>query len=184
MKPKSSKASKAATLRGVAACALVAAAAACGGTAPSTPTPSAAPPAAPVPAPPSTTGFAGAWSGTAQDSQGQTTVTWTLTQNGADLSGTVVTQAINPDDGSCNSCHRNKRGTVTGTLAGTSLTLTMSFAAGADGDPTPECSATMKGTVTSLSSSRVSGSYTGSDTCEGPFLDGSMQLDRRAASIP
>jgi len=152
---------------------------ACGGTSPSTPTPSAAPPPTPAPSPPATAAFAGAWTGTAQDSQGQTTVAWTLTQNGSELSGTVVTQAINPDDGSCNSCHRNKRGTVTGTLSGTTLALTMSFAAGADGDPTPACSATMTGTVTPLSSSRVSGSYAGSDTCEGLFVNGLMQLDHR-----
>src|SRR5262245_16019608 len=145
-----------------------------------------APPATdvPAPAPPVSSMFAGAWAGSARDSQGQTTVVWTLSATSTGLAGTIVTQAVNPDDGSCNSCHRNKRGTVTGTQSGSTLTLTMLFAAGADGDPTPACSATMTGTVSADTSTHVAGTYNGNDTCEGPFLNGTIQLDRRSVSIP
>ena len=72
-------------------------------------------------------------------------MTWSLTQTGTNVSGTVATQAVNPTDGSCNSCHRNKTGTFSGTIAGTALTITMFFAAGAAGDPTPACQATLTG---------------------------------------
>jgi hypothetical protein len=89
---------------------------------------------------------------------------------------TVKTEAVNPDDGSCNSCHRNKSGSVTGTIAGDTLTLTMFFAAGVHGDPTPACSATLSGSATMLAEGRVSGRYTGADTCEGPFTNGTLAM--------
>ena len=81
------------------------------------------------------------------DSQGATLVTWALTQTGTSVVGTVKTQAVNPADGSCGSCHRNKSGTFTGTISGAGMTLTMFFAAGADGDPTPACTATLMGSA-------------------------------------
>src|SRR5436309_3047635 len=108
-----------ATLMVVAASALMVFAISCAGspTVPASqpiPTPAPAPPPPPAPQ----IGFAGTWTGTGADSQGATTVAWSLTQTGSTVSGTVTTQAVNPDDGSCNSCHRNKRGSVSGTISG------------------------------------------------------------------
>jgi hypothetical protein len=122
---------------------------------------------------------AGSWNGTSTDSQGITVVDWTITQTGNAVSGTVRTNAPDPTDGSCNSCHRNKSGTVTGTVSGNILTMTLQFAAGADGDPTPICSSTMTGTATSPADGRLGGAYTGSDTCEGSFLNGSLTMTRK-----
>ena len=124
-------------------------------------------------------GFAGTWNGTGVDSQGSTTVTWSLTGTGAGVSGTVRTEAVDPNDGSCNSCHRNKSGTVSGTVAGTKLTLTMFFAAGVNGDPTPACSATVTGTASITGDGTLAGEYSGADTCEGPFTNGTLALARR-----
>jgi hypothetical protein len=121
----------------------------------------------------------GRWSGTGTDSQGVTVVEWTLVQNGTTVTGTVRTNAPDPADGSCNSCHRNKSGTVTGTVSGTQLGMTMTFAAGVDGDPTPICSATMTGTAALDASAGLGGAYTGSDTCEGAFLNGNLTMTRR-----
>jgi hypothetical protein len=121
---------------------------------------------------------AGAWSGTSVDSQGTTVVAWTLTENGTQVSGTVQTRAPDPDDGSCNACHRNKSGTFAGTIAGDVLTLNLQFAAGVAGDPTPICSATMTGSAASLGR-QLSGAYTGSDTCEGTFLNGTITMTRK-----
>ena len=140
--------------------------------APSTPAPAAPPPAS------AAIDVSGNWSGNGTDSQGPTTVVWTLTQSGSTVGGTVRTAALHPDDGSCGSCHRNKSGTVTGTLSGASLMLTMSFAAGADGDPTPECSATVSVSSMSVSSAAVAATYLGSDTCEGAFNNGTMTMHR------
>ena len=148
----------------------------CGSTAmPAAPTAPA--PAAPAPAP-ATIDVSGNWSGNGTDSQGPTTVAWTLTQSGSTVAGTVRTAALHPDDGSCGSCHRNKSGSVTGTLSGTALMLTMSFAAGGDGDPTPECSATISVASTSVSNAAVGATYLGSDTCEGAFNNGTLTMHR------
>lgn len=130
-------------------------------------------PTAPVP---TTVNVTGNWSGTANDSQGPALVAWQLTQTGSNVSGTVRTTATNPEDGSCSSCHRNKSGSVTGTINGSALTLTMFFAAGADGDPTPACSATLNASAASVTSANVVASYSGSDTCEGAFADGTMTM--------
>jgi hypothetical protein len=113
----------------------------------------------------------------ANDSQGATSFSWSLTQTGSNVTGTVKTQAINPNDGSCNSCHRNKSGSVSGTVTNNVLSLTMTFAAGVDGDPTPACSATLSGSVSS-GAGALNGTYTGSDTCEGPFEHGTLTLSR------
>jgi len=141
-------------------------------------TPTATP--APTPAPqPKALDLAGTWSGTSVDSQGTTVVDWTVTESGNELSGTVKTNAPDPTDGSCNACHRNKSGTFTGTISGSTLTMTMKFAAGVNGDPTPICSATMTGSADSLTEGRLTGTYTGSDTCEGSFLNGKIEMARR-----
>ena len=137
-------------------------------------------PSAPSPAPPpAPLSVAGAWNGTSVDSQGTTVVDWTITQIGTAVSGTVTTRAPDPTDGSCNACHRNKSGTFTGTLSGTTLTMNLQFAAGVDGDPTPICSATMAGSASSDATGALAGSYTGSDSCEGAFLNGTLAMTRK-----
>ena len=112
--------------------------------------------------------LSGTWSGTSTDSQGVTVVDWILTQNGSSVAGTVRTNAPDPNDGSCNSCHRNKSGTFSGTISGNVLTMAMQFAAGANGDPTPICSATMTGTATRAASGQLGSHYTRSHTCGVP----------------
>jgi hypothetical protein len=86
--------------------------------------------------------------------------------------------APNPSDGSCNSCQRNKSGTVSGTISGTTLSLPMHFAAGVDGDPTPACTATMDGTAATIAAYQLSVAFTGADSCEGLFLDGTLEMTR------
>jgi hypothetical protein len=148
----------------------------CGGS-PAAPT--AQPVVDPLPGSAASFAFTGTWSGTATDSQGTTTVTWTLAQTGDTISGTVKTQAVDPADGSCNSCHRNKSGTVSGTISGRTASLRMFFAAGADGDPTPICSQTLDGTASSAADGRLTGTYSGADTCEGQLANGALALARR-----
>jgi hypothetical protein len=148
----------------------------CGGTTPTQPAAAATQPTSPPSPVPTQTGIAGAWQGTANDSQGQTLVSWSLTQVGDTVSGIVTTRAGNLDDGSCNSCHRNKTGSVTGSVTGSTLTMTMFFAAGAGGDPTPACSATLTARATMMTERTLTGTYTGADTCEGPFAKGTLAM--------
>ena len=134
-------------------------------------------PAAPLAAPSPSVDLAGTWDGTGVDSQGATTVTWALRQTGTSVSGTVATKSADAD-GSCNSCHRNKTGTFSGTIAGTTLALTIFFAAGVDGDPTPACTATLTGTATSTVADMLTTAYSGADSCEGQFLNGTLVMAR------
>jgi hypothetical protein len=132
-----------------------------------------------VTAPIASGALGGLWQGTATDSQGATIVTWTLTQTGSTVSGTVKEQAVNPNDGSCGSCHRNKSGTFSGSIDGATLMLTMHFAAGADGDPTPACDATLAGSASMPAANQLAASYSGADSCEGPFLNGNLPMTRQ-----
>ena len=141
---------------------------------PITPTPPA------TPSGPSTSAsVAGDWTGTSVDSQGTTNVTFTVAQTGTEVTGTVQTRAPGIDDGSCNFCHRNKNGTFSGSVAGDVLTMNLKFAAGVEGDPTPICSATMTGSASGVAAGRLTGTYTGSDTCEGAFLNGALAMTRK-----
>jgi hypothetical protein len=74
---------------------------------------------------------------------------------------------------------RNKSGTVTGLVSGSTMTLTLFLAAGVDGDPTPACTATMSGSLSGVGTEQLAGTYTGSDSCEGPFLNGRLAVARR-----
>src|SRR5262245_22351418 len=95
-------------------------------------------PIAPAPPPAAAINVSGTWSGPGSDSFGPELVTWVLTQSGTSVSGTAALNAVDPADGSCGSCHKVKRGTLTGTLSGSSLSVKMTFPAGGD-VPTPIC---------------------------------------------
>lgn len=133
-----------------------------------------------VPAAPSTASslnLSGTWSGTGSDVKGPEVVTWGVMQSGATLSGTAELKAVDPKDGSCGSCHKNKRGTFSGTLAGTALTVTMTFPAGG-ADDTPLCSITLSATA-SASEREIAATYSGTDTCEGLLADGTLTMTRQ-----
>jgi hypothetical protein len=150
---------------------LVAAAPACGSS-----------PAAPVSAPsqtaaPVATNIAGTWKGTGSDAQGAETFVWTVTQTGDRISGSVVLDSANHDDGSCGSCHKQKNGTLSGTLSAGALTLTLDFPEGGT-DITPLCGITMQAATTDIAAGRIAARYTGSTTCEGAITDGTLTVIR------
>lgn len=109
---------------------------------------------------------------------GKHTLSLTIVQSGASLSGTVATKAADPNDGTCSSCHMNKTGTFTGTINGGTISLTMTFPSGNPLDPTPICSATMAINTPGATAASIAGPYTGSDTCEGPWLDSTVALTK------
>jgi len=131
-------------------------------------------PSAPTPA---AITVSGTWTGTGSDSFGPERVTWVLTQSGISVSGTAELNAADPADGSCGSCHKVKRGTFSGTLSGASLSVTMKFPAGGD-VPAPMCVVDLSGSATVVDR-RMTASYTGTDTCEGFFADGKIELTRQ-----
>lgn len=119
----------------------------------------------------------GTWNGTGADSFGPELVTWVLAQSGTTVSGTAELKAADPTDGTCGSCHKVKKGTFAGTLSGSSLSVAMKFPAGGD-VPAPICVADLSGTAT-VADRRITASYTGTDTCEGFFADGTIDLTRQ-----
>jgi hypothetical protein len=159
--------------------------AACGSMAPAlttAPSPAAPAPAPPSPAPapppvPGSVAVTGTWTGRGADSFSPELVTWVIEQSGSVLSGTAEINAVDPSDGTCGSCHKVKRGTLTGTLSGSAITISMKFPAGGD-VPTPICVADFSATGTVVDR-RITATYTGTDTCEGVYSNGVMDLARQ-----
>jgi len=133
------------------------------------------------PAAPNSTGSAlnlsGSWSGTGTDAQGPEKFRWALAQTGSTLTGTAILDPADTADGSCGSCHKQKTGTVTGTISGTALTLTLDFPKGGS-DLTPLCGITMTATTSDVAAGRIAAAYTGTTTCEGPITDGTLVVTR------
>ena len=102
---------------------------------------------------------------------------WTVTQDGDRLSGSVVLNSANPTDGSCGSCHKQKTGTLAGTLANGALALTLDFPEGGS-DITPRCGITMQVSTSNVAAGRIVAAYTGTTTCEGPITDGTLVVTR------
>jgi hypothetical protein len=100
-----------------------------------------------------------------------------MTQSGERLSGSVVLDSANRTDGSCGSCHKQKTGTLTGTLSNGALALTLDFPAGGS-DVTPLCGITMNATTSDIAAGRIAATYTGTTTCEGPIADGMLTVTR------
>ena len=121
--------------------------------------------------------------GAAGTGMGTTVVSWTVTQNGANVSGTVTTQSTD-SPGTCASCHRSRTGALTGTLSGTTLTWTAKFPADPAHDPTPSCEATLTGTIPDITVNSVSGTYSGADVCEGQYTNGTLTMARAPAPAP
>jgi hypothetical protein len=134
-------------------------------------------PSAPSSSGPRPPNLSGTWNGSGTDAQGPETFTWTIAQSGTNLSGTVVMEPLNKSDGSCGSCHKQKAGTFSATLSGTTLALTLDFPAGG-ADLTPLCALTMTATTSEMSESRIAATYTGSTTCEGPIENGTLVMTR------
>ena len=134
------------------------------------PTPSAQIPSA------TASNISGMWNGTGSDSYSPELVTWVLTQSGTSVTGTVEFRPLDASDGSCASCHKAKKGTFSGTLSGSALSVAMNFPAGGD-VPTPICVADLNGTAT-VGDRRITATYSGTDTCEGLFADGKIELSR------
>ena len=118
--------------------------------------------------------MSGTWTGTGSDSFSAEQVTWTLTQSDANVTGKVELAPMDPNDGSCASCHKLRKGTVSGTLNGATLTLRMNFPAGVD-VPTPICVTDLLATAT-VSGNQLTGTYSGTDTCEGFYANGQLTL--------
>jgi len=132
----------------------------------------------------------GTWTGTGRDTYlgipDGVKVTWVLTQTGSTVSGTVQTLPLDPSH-DCVSCHRTRTGTVSGTVAGTALTLTMDFpnlGQGATPTPTnqtPQCAVALNGFAATIANNAFTTVYSGTDQCEQPIQNGTLDMTLQAA---
>ena len=129
------------------------------------------------PPPPARASLTGTWSGTGADSYSPERIKWVLAQAEANVTGTAEFAPMDPADGSCASCHKLRKGTVSGTLNGERLTLRMNFPAGGD-VPTPICVTDLTGSA-SISGNQLTGTYSGTDSCEGLFANGQLSLTKQ-----
>ena len=146
---------------------------ACGSQAPSAPSTE----TPPIAVQPARADLTGRWTGTGADSYSPERVTWVLAQSDSTVTGTAEFAPVDPADGSCASCHKLRKGTVSGTLAGATLTLRMNFPAGSD-VPTPICVTDLSGTA-AMAGNQLTGTYSGTDTCEGLFANGQLTLTKQ-----
>jgi hypothetical protein len=131
----------------------------------------------PPPATPSLN-LTGTWTGSGSDGLGLETFTWVLAQSGNALSGSVSMRPLSLTDGSCGSCHKVKDGSISGSVSGTAVTLRMSFALGGS-QPTPTCLVIMDVSASGVTSTSLSSSYNGSDSCEPAVALGSIKMTRQ-----
>lgn len=113
-----------------------------------------------------TQNIAGTFAGTGSDSSGPATMFWTLTQSDAFISGEV---SASTPSGSVTG-----QGSISGTICGATLTFTIS---GSFPPPLEGCAVTITGTA-QVTTTTITGTYTGSNSCTGPFTNGEFTLDR------
>ena len=113
----------------------------------------------------------GTWSGPANDSSGPGQMTWQVTRSGTSISGDDVHDRHT-------STKVTGRGTVSGTVSGSSLQFTVSVLAGGFDSPYSTCSASVSGNAT-ISSASVTGTYDGSSSCSGAIASGQLTLNKQ-----
>jgi len=120
----------------------------------------------------------GTWTGTGSDELGPETFTWVVVQSGNTLSGSTRMRPLSETDGSCASCHKVKDGTISGSVSGSAVTLRMAFALGGN-QPTPTCLVIMDIAASGVTSTSLSSTYNGSDSCEPAIKLGTITMTRR-----
>jgi hypothetical protein len=144
-------------------CALVAAGACAGGDSGSSGSSS---PSAPSGGQPT---LSGTWSGNASDSSGPGLISWQISQSGTSFSGSAaITDTRTGITG---------RGSVSGTVSGSSITFSISIPAGGFDSPFGSCSANISGTG-QASSSSITGTYSGSNSCSGDVGSGQFTVTK------
>jgi hypothetical protein len=111
--------------------------------------------------------LAGSWRGTATDSSGPGTISLQITQSGTNLTGTASLSVITATG----------RGTLTGTVSGSSIHLTIAIPAGGFDGPFGSCTASVTGDG-AASPSSITLIYTGTNSCSGPITKGELTLSK------
>ena len=122
--------------------------------------------------------MAGTWAGSSSDSSnsmgagsmmgqaGLGAMTWQLTQSGSTVTGSM----------SFSGMQGGRAGSFSGTMSGEDMTLMMDLPSGSM--MSSGCSARATGTAR-VSGTTMTGSYSGSNSCTGSFVNGQMTMTRR-----
>ncbi len=112
----------------------------------------------------------GTYSGSFADSTGSGYFTWTQTQSGANISGTVSATDLYGIP--------TYTAVLSGTITGTTLNFTINAPAGGiNGRPTCTFTSTCIGTNTN--NAKISGTYSGNNSCTGCFTKGNFSVSRQ-----
>jgi hypothetical protein len=112
----------------------------------------------------------GTFAGAASDSSGPGTMTWQITQSGTSFSGNLtMTDSTTNVTG---------RGSVSGTVSGSTIQFSISVPAGGFDGAYASCSSSVSGSGTASSTS-ITGSYSGSNTCSGTIGSGQLTLNKQ-----
>jgi hypothetical protein len=114
--------------------------------------------------------LAGTYAGNASDSSGPGTMTWALTQRGANISGTMTTAtplgAV------------QFLGNISGKLSGATLTFTITVPQGGV-SAFLTCPITITGSANGVTSRTIAGTYSGTTSCSAPFTNGQFALTKQ-----
>lgn len=124
----------------------------------------------PTPTPPAPASLTGTWSGPASDSTGPGAMAWQITQTGTSFSGTVTMTDT--------STGLTGRGSVSGTVSGSSIHFSITVPAGGFDSPFASCTASVTGDG-QASSSSITGTYSGSSSCNGTIGSGKLTLNKQ-----
>ena len=113
----------------------------------------------------------GTYDGPGTDSTGPGTVTWGLTQTGNRITGAATSTDPSGISG---------QGTLSGTLAGSTLMFTMDFPPA--GNPYG-CSARLSG-IAEVTGAEIRGSYAGTSSCQGTVSNGQFTLRKKGTPPP
>jgi hypothetical protein len=110
----------------------------------------------------------GTWVGTAIDSSGQLQMTWQLTQSVNTVTGTVTaTTTVGAP--------LYAGGSLTGTASASALSFTITIPRGGI-SALPQCSATFSGSAPDITSTGMTGTYSGTDSCGNTYVSGRFTL--------
>lgn len=97
-------------------------------------------------------------------------MTWQVTQADTTISGTVTMTDTSTGAGG--------RGTLSGTVSGSSVHFTIAIAAGGFDAPYAACTANVSGDA-SATTTTMTGSYSGTNSCSGTVAAGQISLSKQ-----
>jgi hypothetical protein len=121
------------------------------------------------PTPSTALNLSGTWAGTGTYFTGPGTLTWTITQNGNNITGPIRVAATS---GSI-----TINGTSQGTLTGTTLSATWTIPTGGV-TGFPNCSGTFNVNASDVTTNRIAGTYAGISACLGEVSSGTFTITK------